>query len=92
MRSTTPNVCLLVAKIRRVTAYLAIYRNNPSAGQSLGKCRKPSFRLLSTERRIAISNLLYELRVRIEEHDMEVLHGVNRLERSPVLEPNHLFT
>lgn len=32
-----------------------------------------------------------EVGIRVEQHDMEVFHGTNRLEATPVLEPDNLF-
>lgn len=39
---------------------------------------------------VAICDLVDEGRVGVEEHDVEVLDGVNRLEGGPVLEPRDL--
>lgn len=36
-------------------------------------------------------DLLHELRVRVEEHDVEVFHGADALEGFPVLEPDYLM-
>jgi hypothetical protein len=46
---------------------------------------------LLAQRDITICNLLDEHRVCIIEHDVEVLHSMNRLQPSPVLEPDNLF-
>lgn len=45
---------------------------------------------LFTLRHVAVCNLLDELGVWVEEHDVEVLHGMNRLQSGPVLEPHDL--
>lgn len=45
---------------------------------------------LLAQRNTAIRNLLYELKIRIKEHDMEVFHSMNTLQRSPILEPDDL--
>src|SRR5690242_8600960 len=41
---------------------------------------------LVTLRHIAVCDFLDELGIRVEEHDVEVFHRMNRLQGSPVLE------
>lgn len=42
------------------------------------------------QRDVTIGDLLDEAKVRVVQHDMEVLDGVHRLEAFPVLEPDDL--
>ena len=45
---------------------------------------------LLAQRDVSIGDLLHELRVRFVQHDVEVLHGMNRFQRLPILKPDDL--
>lgn len=55
--------------------------------------RVPLFLLghLIALRNVTVGHFANEVGVRVEEHDMEVLDGMNRLESRPVLEPHNLL-
>lgn len=44
------------------------------------------------KRNVALGDGGYEPHVWVTEEYVKVLHSMNRLERSPVLEPNNLFS
>lgn len=56
--------------------------------------RAPSLPLsyLLTQWYITVGDFIHEFHVRVIEHDMEVLHGMDGLEGPPVLEPDDLPT
>lgn len=55
---------------------------------------EPRFAVLYSlnKRHIPVGELPHKIHVRIVDHDMEMLDGVDRFQGLPILEPNNLFT